>query len=706
MKRAWFAVLLFFGSGIIALFWFGHYFTAYLSSADTLYVKPLAERSLLLGEDVCFDLHGSGFDRNTVVSMSLDIHNSEAVVSFPLEGVFNESLLDDELLYLASDEGGLQVLNIADLHHPKVLKQYLVGWTIIDIQRSGDYLFLCGGKLGIAIMQIQPNGSLKHIREIHFDAKALKSYYFNGFLYVAAGSAGLLIYDVRQADQADQVELVEVVNRGTCVSDLAVIDGNVYLAVAPARIEVYQLEDPRLPLLVGSLELSNPIHDLLSHRGQLYVATADGVSLYGPVATGQPELLHQWTQFGLARKLFAGMRYIYVSDGFYGLRVIGTDMEHSPGFINLNIDPRTVSETTDHIIIGGSHKGLLIIAKEALAVSCGEKHIDTLGNIRDLFLKDGWLYTAAARGGVVLRHLDTERRPALKISSRRAESFAVHQERLYVANAKDGIEIFDISVPGAPESVAIWPELQVIRMTIAGNYLVSTQGIGGVKLIDISTINHPVVKDELLDIHALDVTSDGHFIYIASKTEGLLIYTITADATLHRLSNIVPPFPLSHFSMAVAIQVHDDIAYIANGRSGLLIVDVSRPSHPTILSSITIPGSCIDLMVLNEKVYISSHHGGITVVSVADPKQPRRLHNIAIPGVSRGTLIDDGLIYITQQELGISILPVPIVAKIVDVFSPQQIRIKLPSPRIPGRYSLQINNRCESVVVDGVADYQ
>lgn len=698
------AVLLFFCGGILALLWFGNYFSSYVFSRDRLSVVKPAAQTLPLGTQAVLDLHGVGFNREISVSLFMDVSNSEAVIgSLPLGGIYNESLLYGNFLYLARDEGGVQVLNIKNPQQPQLLNEYLSGRTIVDIHCSGKYLYLSCGKLGVAIMRINQNGLLDHVADIVLGTTARKCQFVDGFLYVAAGSGGLLIYDVRQLEQ---VELVKVVKPGSFISKMAVSGDYLYLVVAGRLIEIYQLAEPQRPLLVGSLKLSANLNALTTHQQQLYLATENGVSLYRLANRGQPELLNQWTGFGSARKIFSGLEHVYISDSFSGLRIVDSEVDSSPDLINLNIDPRTLVETADYLFVAGSNKGLLIVDREALLSQQVVKTINTPGSARDLIIKDHWMYVADGRAGVLLHDLTAEEVNLTTITPRWGESFVAHRELLFVAEAKLGIEVFDISSPGQTKPVAAWPNLQAMRLAVVDNYLVTAKGAGGVELIDITDIQHPVAMDHLSDIHALDVISDGHLIYIPSKNKGLLVYEITDKSKLNRLSSLSTPFPMNHFDLTMSVQVQNGIAYVANGRAGLLVVDIRKPTKPIILSSIDVPGICKQVRVVNKKAFITSHRGGINIVNIEDPENPILLNSISTQGLSRGLQIVDGLIYATQREMGVTVVPVPAVAEKVDLISERQMRVTLPSPKFPGRYSLQISDHRELVIYDGVVTYQ
>jgi peptidoglycan/xylan/chitin deacetylase (PgdA/CDA1 family) len=90
--------------------------------------------------------------------------------------------------------------------------------------------------------------------------------------YVAAGAAGLQIYDV--TDPADPVLLGTCDTRGVA-SDVSVKGDYAYVADGAAGLEVVDVSDPAAPLLVGNLELPEPARKLSLSSGRLLLGFDD-----------------------------------------------------------------------------------------------------------------------------------------------------------------------------------------------------------------------------------------------------------------------------------------------------------------------------------------------------------------------------------------------------------------------------------------------
>ncbi len=703
MKRLVFAgaffVLL---AAISALIWFGQYFISYAIPPEKLSVDKIAPQLADIGKPLTLDLHGTGFNDKTSVSLVMDVSNRDAVVgSLPLEGVYNESLILDNYLYLARDRGGLEVLDIHIPQEPHLLKSYLAGRTIVDIHHHGQYLFLSCGKLGLAIMQPLPGGGLKFISEIVPGVAVWGARSADAFLFLATKGSGIQIYDIRQPQHS---RLVATLNDGLSISSLVLFENYLY-SPGLTGIDIYRIDNPQHPEFVSSLVMKRKLKDLIVQDRQLFLTTEGEVALYDLKDKENPHFLKRWAISGAAEKVFAGRDHVYFSDNFSGLRIVNPLNESLGNLINLSVSPRTLSETEDCLFVAGFNQGLLVLDKKTLLPRQVADTIHTTGNVHDLYIRGHWMFVANARGGVSLHDLTNKGKQFPLVTHRKSESFAVWKDRLYVAQGRRGIEVIDISRPDKPKSLYVWSKLPATRIAVVDDScLVLSNGTKGLQLVDISNCSNPVVRDSLRTLHPLNITVDGSLIFVGSKSQGLLIYRID-DFKFDCAGVLSTPFPMNIFDTTLGVQVEKGIAYIANGRSGMVIANISDPVHPVILSSVGIPGISKAISIADHRAYVVNHQGGISIFDVTDPEKPVLKNRIEMLGLSRGIQIVDKRIYVTHRSVGVTVIPVPVEADITDM-EKHWMNISFSSPAFPGRYSLQISNGHDLVIRDGVIVYR
>lgn len=690
---------------LFALVKLGSNFIHYALATDVLQLERPITQNLKLDETTVLDLYGTGFEKDMTINLVMDATENLAVIkAYPLEGVFNESLINNDTLYLGSNKDGLKVISLAEPEHPRLIGEYQAGKPITDIHLKGDQLFLSCGWLGVVVMQVLPNGLLTYQTEIKTDSAALKTRFVNGVLTVATRQDGLLFYDI---SRTEDVFLVNRLNVETPVTDIEEYHGYLYVLSQRKSLEIYKITEFHEVVKITEKGFENGLNDISVFQDCLYLTTSRGILQYELNDPAEPIFQKKMEGSGSADRIFFGSRNIYITDSFSQLSAIDLKLINKKKQIFLTSDVRTVAEMGAYLYVAGSNSGLLVLDRQKLSAQ-PRWAFNTPGSVHDIFIKEHFLYIADERSGILLKDLNKDDDSYTQISSRWGQSFCADSDNnlLFVALGRSGIEVFDISAPGQPKSIAVWPGFESWRLAVAGDYLISAKGINGLELIDISDRFQPVIKMSIPDVHVLDIVFDNHLLYVASKLSGLQLYKINTEGQLKLVSTISVPFPMNQFAHSVSVAVKNDVAYVANGRSGLLIVDVKRPRLPETLSSLDIPGFSKTIKLKGEKVFVGSQHGGISVVNVKNPNKPRYESYLVVQGLSRGVQIVDDLIYVAQKNVGVTALPVPLPVKRIDMISSQHVRADLPHVRYRGKYGLQVNNRFGSVTHDGVISYR
>jgi hypothetical protein len=130
---------------------------------------------------------------------------------------------------------------------------------------------------------------------------------------------------------------------------------------------------------------------------------------------------------------------------------------------------------------------------------------------------------------------------------------------------------------------------------------------------------------------------------------------------------IVKKFMTTGFAQDLAVK--NNLAYIAQGEVGLMIVDISNPSNPKEVSTTTdnVRGYSAKIALKDTVVYLAAGSFGITVINVSDPAQPKvTASNISIKPTKNIT-VSENYLFAAISEQGV---------KIADISYPTQ-----PDPR-------------------------
>jgi len=214
---------------------------------------------------------------------------------------------------------------------------------------------------------------------------------------------------------------------------------------------------------------------------------------------------------------------------------------------------------------------------------------------RDVVVVGDYAFVARDSLGVSVVDIRVPYSPVLVDSlpsqSESRELFAKYP-RLYVAEFRGGITVFDISNPASPVKLATYPP--------AGN-------------------------------HTNDVFADDSRIYEAGGygADGILVIREASSGNiLGTYTNSQPDEMARGFS---CVWVEGNYAYAGTNGGWLHIIDVSNPSAPVRVGRYYNPGITgydvwlLDVLVSGTRAYLADWGAGFIVLDVSDPQSPREL---------------------------------------------------------------------------------
>jgi hypothetical protein len=684
--------------GIILLIWLGGLFRTYLGSTATLVVHPPPVQRLKIGSTTTLQLTGNGFDRDTQVSLIMDVSNQDTVVNrYPLDGFFNTSLIIGEALILGSNDG-LILVSIADPASPRLLKTYLPGRSVVDLHYSDGKLFVSCGRLGLVIMTLKQE-RLTIESEIWTGDTTTTSYFHAGHLYVNTYSGGLKVYVLNELMSPRLIGQLEL---GSIIRGMAFYGERLFLFDRNGILYLYDCSNPATLKLIDQVRFESGVRAVLAKNERLYVALSDSFRVF---ELGQPdqlnrldrlELYQTWDGFGSIMSLIEGQHHLYLIDRSVGLPIFDLRDQTLSDPKAFAEGLQTLAEKGDYLYVTGSLEGLLTIDRRHLRSRQLVTWISSLPGVSDGVVLDNLFYLSfrhAGFGGVAF--VDKQQQRAVQFDNAPKPSFSLtrHQNFLFANQENAGVRVFDISVRTSPQLIADWPDYPANRLLVINDYLISYSLRTGLRVTTIADIGAASVVDEVAAPQILGMVAVNDHLICVTYDQGLLIYRLHANGKLEQISQLRPPFPAQQFDQQVDIDVHEGLAYIANGRSGLLIVDVKDPTRPKLVSTIALPGYSKGVRFHENLVYLVTLRDGVHIVDVTVPDQPQMIGTVPLSRLSKFLLIDAGLMYFFQDASGISAIPLPHFADRINLQSTNQLSLVLSAPKYPGRYNLLVSNR-------------
>jgi hypothetical protein len=224
-----------------------------------------------------------------------------------------------------------------------------------------------------------------------------------------------------------------------------------------------------------------------------------------------------------------------------------------------------------------------------------------------------------------------------------------------------GLTVLDTSNPSQPRQVGGLPmngsDVKDVDILESTAYVLKD---GRLHVVDLSDPTSLTLMGET-DVPGTGraVAAAGSYAYVAADVGGTDGWVYTVD-----VSDATDPDPVgSYDTVGLASDVHaaGDAAYVADSVAGLLILDVTNPISPSLLSSYPTPGSVHGVQVVSTTAYLLTLDEPtldywLRIVDVSDPTDPTPLGAYDAPDAVNDVRVFDGMAYLASGSDGLHIV--------------------------------------------------
>jgi parallel beta-helix repeat protein len=412
----------------------------------------------------------------------------------------------------------------------------------------------------------------------------------DGYVYVAAGSAGLRVVDVSNPAQPIEVGFWDSMGYAEGVT----VSGDVaYLADGPYGLRVLNIIDPTYPVEIGYAYDMNYAYDVAVSGEAACIASAGAGLLIANISDpAQPVEMASLDTLGYAYGVAITGTTAVIADGWGGIDLIDiADLAHPQQLTSF----KTPGWAFDGVIVGSR-----------------------------LFVADAFMGLQV----VDLTHVEQpELLGGYETVGGHAGNLAVSGNLAVIADRNQGLWLLDISNPADPVQVSLYRPLGYAEgVAVAGEYAYVAAGNYGLRVVDLSQPASPKETATLdLEGFASSVTVSGQYAYVCTYVSASFLY-------IYDLSNPAQPSQLGKYKVHIAcrdVAVQGTVVYIPD-EWGLEMVDVSDPTNPTQLGYLWMhddsdpshPGGPVGVDVSGDYAYVAMSYPGLWIVDVSDPANP------------------------------------------------------------------------------------
>jgi hypothetical protein len=196
--------------------------------------------------------------------------------------------------------------------------------------------------------------------------------------------------------------------------------------------------------------------------------------------------------------------------------------------------------------------------------------------------------------------------------------FTVIDSLVYVAADFFGLGILDVSEPMTPKLLgSVKTPGQAKNVDVSGTTAVLADHMSGVDLVDVSNLENPVVLGSVyLDGYGRDVTVHGSLAYAVDNPSGFYVVDLSE-------TDIWEPMSAIHSAMAPrTVEAESNVAILL-GEGALQVYDISTPTEPVHQSTYQTPGRSIRVELEGSMAYLADGKEGLLVMDLTNLEEPQ-----------------------------------------------------------------------------------
>jgi hypothetical protein len=166
----------------------------------------------------------------------------------------------------------------------------------------------------------------------------------------------------------------------------------------------------------------------------------------------------------------------------------------------------------------------------------------------------------------------------------------------------------------------------------------------GQTCVDYTQYPHWIAQSET-PVFAKDVVVEGDFTYLAIGTGGIMIFDVSDPTHPFEVSHLVGATQPGWSAQANYLELDRDHLFISDGYFHKIhVVNVEDPYHPFVVTDIATPSHNEGLALYGDFLYLATGSTGVEVYSIADPVNPVHVRTVSGTWLTNVKVINNLLI--------------------------------------------------------------
>ncbi|MHA1213349.1 MAG: LVIVD repeat-containing protein [Candidatus Heimdallarchaeota archaeon] len=195
---------------------------------------------------------------------------------------------------------------------------------------------------------------------------------------------------------------------------------------------------------------------------------------------------------------------------------------------------------------------------------------------------------------------------------------------------------------------------EIVDVEVENNIAYLADQIEGLLVVNISNIDLPILLDtyQAEDESIYDITLQDGYAYLAHGRAGFRIIDITNP------SNVVEVGGYNNGGIAWKVFITNNYAYVADRLQGIEIIDITNKANPTKIG--VYDGQPYDVFVREDYAYVAAGlNKGLEIVDISNPASPKKVGETEVNFEDTvGVFVEGDYAFVANKENGIKIIKI------------------------------------------------
>jgi len=544
---------------------------------------------------------------------------------------------------------GLGAFDVSDSMNCFLASWAYVGSEVTDIAIRGDYAYLAAGDAGFAIVDISDPENMVILSTLDLGESA-NGVDVSGNIAVVAGRT-LRTYIIDISSHTSPSVLGNYPMTGGCMDVL--VEGNLaYVCRGLGGFTIIDFTNPASPTLVGNYSSSTLIREAAKSGDYVYLAAElAGITVLDVSNPATPTVAGTFpapSGRSFSSVVVQGDR-AYVGGGNYGLLTL--DITDPTAIEQVHRYPISSTSVVRVSVRGGlvfmsTKEGLMVIDVSIEGISTFVSRRDLHAGIEYVWGSGSRMITSAGLYGIDGFNMPTPFEPVQTFSfanGNRMNAALFYNNYIYTAEGGNGVGVYRspslAEYPTSIRMISIGATVTDVARVDTFLYAMSFNGITQLRLSD---PENPMIfwDAPITTPNAFYPTRD--YVFVGKNSQGLIILETEMMTEVGRDES-------SAGLDFRRITVYGDYAYVAGGSAGLHVFDVSDPTSPALIRTISTPDVAEGLYSASGWLYVAVDRQGVAPFRIIAGDSLEQHENYPTGGRSQGIFAEGDFVYVADR---------------------------------------------------------